>query len=70
MQHPDVAALPRERQDVYYEWAWFYQRYAVYEADEAHEMALLRARTERRGRAEPVKRAPMWQSGPVIGAVR
>jgi hypothetical protein len=44
--HPEVAALPREAQETYREWMMFFARFAVFEADEAHEVALARAMAE------------------------
>jgi hypothetical protein len=51
--HPDVARLTPKQREFYYGWADFFQRFAVFEADEAHEVALARAMAE--GCGSPVR---------------
>jgi hypothetical protein len=50
--HPDVARLTPKQREFYYGWADFFQRFAVFEADEAHEVALARAMAEGCGARE------------------
>ncbi len=67
--HPDVARLTPAQRDFYYGWQQFFARFAVFEADEAHEVALARAMAE--GCGSPARaEAPVWRSSHVIGAVR